>query len=140
MEKNQDSFGGLPKNENPKIRSFGWASKDRKNPKIHKFGGLPKNENPKIRSSGSLWFLEKVEPRFVLRILVRVVFRKSEEPRFVSIPNLGSGDFRRMDEPRFVRFGWASDKRRNQDSYPVTSVSVGLLIRFLNVGRGVAVD
>ncbi|CAB4426740.1 unnamed protein product [Rhizophagus irregularis] len=64
------SSGGLPKNENPKIRtfdrvgfrrtktqrfvlSFGWASEERK-PKDSYFlsGGLPKNENPKIRKIG----------------------------------------------------------------------------------------
>ncbi|CAB4407184.1 unnamed protein product [Rhizophagus irregularis] len=78
---------------------FGWASKDRKNPKIHKFGGLLKNENPKIRSSGSLWSLEKVEPRFVL---VRVVFRKSEEPRFVRVI---SDEWMNQDS-----FGWTSEE------------------------------
>ncbi|CAB4416840.1 unnamed protein product [Rhizophagus irregularis] len=38
--------GGLPKNENPKIRSGGLLKNE--NPKIRS-GGLPKNENPKIK-------------------------------------------------------------------------------------------
>ncbi|CAB5393289.1 unnamed protein product [Rhizophagus irregularis] len=56
-------------------------------------------------SSGSLWSLEKVESRFVLRILVRVVFQKSEEPRFVSIPNLGSGRLLKNGKPKDLSSG-----------------------------------
>ncbi|GET57010.1 hypothetical protein RIR_jg38281.t1 [Rhizophagus irregularis DAOM 181602=DAOM 197198] len=104
LRKNFWSAGGLPSSEERKTKirkiSFGWASKDRKNPKIHKFGGLPKNENPKIRS-GSLWSLEKVEPS------------SGGFPK-IRGTKIRSGDFRRMDEPRFVRFGSSGGFRTNE--------------------------
>ncbi|CAB4442281.1 unnamed protein product [Rhizophagus irregularis] len=143
----KDSYfrsGGLPKNENPKIRtfvrvgfrrtktkrfvlSFGWASEERKpkdsfgwaseerKPKDSYFrsGGLPKNENPKIRTFFRVGFQKTKTQRFVRD---RVGFRPSgkEEPRFDRVGFRPSG----KEEPRFVSFGWASDLRekRNQDS------------------------
>ncbi|CAB4442283.1 unnamed protein product [Rhizophagus irregularis] len=105
------------------VLSFGWASEERKPKDSYFLsGGLPKNENPKIRSGGlpknedsrsdRLPCSEEREiPRFD-----RVGFRPSgkEEPRFDRVGFRPSG----KEEPRFVSFGWASDLRekRNQDS------------------------
>ncbi|CAB4403658.1 unnamed protein product [Rhizophagus irregularis] len=111
------SSGGLPKNENPKIRTFDRVGFRRTKPKDSYFrsgglpknenpkilsGGLPKNENPKIRSGGlpknedsrsdRLPCSEEREiPRFD-----RVGFRPSgkEEPRFVSSGGLPKNDQR----------------------------------------------
>ncbi|GET50107.1 hypothetical protein GLOIN_2v1779851 [Rhizophagus irregularis DAOM 181602=DAOM 197198] len=88
-------IGGLPKNENPKIRS----------------GGLPKNENPKIkiRSGGLLCGKTKIRSG-------GVGFRPSgkEEPRFVR-----AGFCVEKPKPRFDRVEWASDLRekKNQDLF-----------------------
>ncbi|CAB4435520.1 unnamed protein product [Rhizophagus irregularis] len=121
------SSGGLPKNENPKIRtfdrvgfrrtktqrfvlSFGWASEERKpkdsfgwaseerKPKDSYFlsGGLPKNENPKIRT------------------FVRVGFRRTKIHDRIGFRVPKNGKFQDS-------IGWASDLRekRNQDSLRV---------------------
>ncbi|CAB4436115.1 unnamed protein product [Rhizophagus irregularis] len=118
------SSGGLPKNENPKIRtfdrvgfrrtktqrfvlSFGWASEERK-PKDSYFrsGGLPKNENPKIRTFFRVGFQKTKTQRFV-----RVGFRRTKIHDRIGFRVPKNGKFQDS-------IGWASDLRekRNQDS------------------------
>ncbi|CAB4418210.1 unnamed protein product [Rhizophagus irregularis] len=77
------SSGGLPKNENPKI-------------KIRKIGRLPKNENPKIKIRSGLSKKRKKTKDLVS------VFRRTEKTKIRSV---GFQVLKNNGKPRFVSFG-----------------------------------
>ncbi|UZO28250.1 uncharacterized protein OCT59_021784 [Rhizophagus irregularis] len=110
--KPKDSFGWLPKNENPKIHKFGWASEERK-PKdkdSFRWAFVWKNQDS-IGWSGLPTFGKR---RTKIRLGGLLTFGK----RGTKIQSDGVG-FRPSgkEEPRFNRMEWASDlqEKKNQD-------------------------
>ncbi|UZO00679.1 uncharacterized protein OCT59_011799 [Rhizophagus irregularis] len=81
------SSGGLPKNENPKIRTTQRF--------VTSSGGLPKNENPKIPSSGSGGLLTFRKRGTKIRLgCLGCLPKNGKNQRFVSLGGLPKNDQR----------------------------------------------